>query len=300
MAGSAAARESLDSYLQWLLIEKGRALATLEAYQRDVVHYLDWCAQVDIDAFSAREKTLEKYLAEQRGHGSSPATVNRALSAIKGWYGFLLDDGIILADPAQSVTSHGRRKGLPKPITEEAVSRFLDIAPEDDLDYRDQAIFEFLYSTGCRVSELVSCDISDVDFDEELIRLTGKGSKQRLVPLGRHVVRALQSYLPIRVRLLKPDQYALFVNSRGGRLTRQGIDLLIYRRALRSGVDASSLSAHVFRHSCATHMLANGADIRVVQELLGHASISTTQVYTGVSIRTLRDTYTAAHPRAHS
>jgi integrase/recombinase XerD len=300
MAGSAVARESLDSYLQWLLIEKGRALATLEAYQRDVVHYLDWCALVDVDALSAREKILEKYLAEQRGHGASPATVNRTLSAIKGWYGFLLDDGVILTDPAQSVTSHGRRKGLPKPITEEAVSRFLDIALEDDLDYRDQAIFEFLYSTGCRVSELVSCDISDVDFDEELIRLTGKGSKQRLVPLGRHVVRALQRYLPIRGRLLKQDQHALFVNSRGGRLTRQGIDLLIHRRALRSGVDASSLSAHVFRHSCATHMLANGADIRVVQELLGHASISTTQVYTGVSIRTLRDTYTAAHPRAHS
>ena len=300
MAGSAAARESLDSYLQWLLIEKGRALTTLEAYQRDVVHYLDWCALGDLDAFSAREKVLEKYLAEQRGHGASPATVNRALSAIKGWYGFLLDDGVIVADPAQSVTSHGRRKGLPKPITEDAVSRFLDIAPEDDLDYRDQAIFEFLYSTGCRVSELVSCDVSDVDFDEELIRITGKGSKQRLVPLGRHFARALHSYLPIRGRLLKPDQHALFINSRGDRLTRQGVALLIHRRALRSGVDSSTLSAHVFRHSCATHMLANGADIRVVQELLGHTSISTTQVYTGVSMRTLRDTYTAAHPRAHT
>ena len=300
MADSVTARESLDSYLQWLLIEKGRALATLEAYQRDVVHYLDWCALLDTDAMSAPEKVLEKYLAEQRRRGASPATVNRALSAIKGWYGFLLDDGTLAVDPSQSVSSLGRRKGLPRPISEELVSRFLDVTLNDDLDHRDQAIFEFLYSTGCRVSELVNCNISDVDFDEEIIRLTGKGSKQRLVPLGRHLVAALQSYLPVRARLLSPDQHALFVNSRGRRLTRQGIDLLIHRRALLAGMETKSLSAHVFRHSCATHMLANGADIRVVQELLGHASISTTQVYTGVSIRTLRDTYAAAHPRAHS
>ena len=185
------------------------------------------------------------------------------------------------------------------------MERLLDARRVDEdpaLARRDQALLELLYGTGCRVSEAVGIQLQDIDFDEGLIRVTGKGSKQRLVPIGGVLVDALISYLAPegRPRLVSPSSRSfLFLNARGGPLTRQGVDLVIRQRALLAGVPREIVSAHVFRHSCATHMLEHGADIRVVQELLGHVSIATTQLYTSVSTSVLRSSYEAAHPRAH-
>jgi integrase/recombinase XerD len=178
-------------------------------------------------------------------------------------------------------------------LGEEQMLTLLDSLNGDrPVDLRDRALLELLYGTGARVSEVVGIGLEDLDFDEELILLTGKGSKQRLVPMGA-TLRGRGEF-PGAKKSTK-----LFLNSRGGPLTRQGVDLIINKRALIAGIDRSKISAHVFRHSCATHMLAHGADIRVVQELLGHASISTTQLYTAVSVTSLKREYQSAHPRAH-
>jgi integrase/recombinase XerD len=175
------------------------------------------------------------------------------------------------------------------------------MASTSPVDKRDKALLELLYGTGARVSEAIGVTLSNLDFDEKLILVTGKGSKQRLVPMGRALELALRDYLgPGGRSALNPRASTrLFVNVRGGNLSRQGVDLIIDRHALIAGIERSRISAHVFRHSCATHMLAHGADIRVVQELLGHSSIATTQLYTAVSMTSLQQEYESAHPRAH-
>jgi integrase/recombinase XerD len=198
----------------------------------------------------------------------------------------------------------GRRgRSLPKPLDEEEITALLDSIPDaTPSDLRDRALLELLYGTGARVSEVVGIDLGDLDFDEQLILVTGKGSKQRLVPMGTALTTALRDYLEPRGRGSFPDarkDARLFLNARGGALSRQGVDLIIDKRAMPVGIERSRISAHVFRHSCATHMLAHGADIRVVQELLGHVSISTTQIYTAVAVTSLKREYHNAHPRAH-
>jgi site-specific recombinase XerD len=229
--------------------------------------------------------------------------VARAVAAVRGWFAYLYDEGHVPLDPGARLKGGRRGRTLPKPLAEEEVVALLDSVPATSaIDLRDRALLEILYGTGARVSEVAGVELSDLDFDEELILLTGKGSKQRLVPIGSTLKAALLAYLgPGGRSTLAASKRSpkLFLNARAGALTRQGIDLVIHKRALAVGIDRSRISAHVFRHSCATHMLAHGADIRVVQELLGHASIATTQLYTAVSVTTLQREYHHAHPRAH-
>lgn len=292
-------------YLRWLVIEKGRSPATIEAYGRDLAVFSDWLSASGLTFEVLTTNELETYLSTLRAGQLSPASVNRALAAIRGLFAFLYDEGEIAQNPASAVAVTRRRRSLPKPISEDLMERLLDARRVDEdpaLARRDQALLELLYGTGCRVSEAVGIQLQDIDFDEGLIRVTGKGSKQRLVPIGGVLVDALISYLAPegRPRLVSPSSRSfLFLNARGGPLTRQGVDLVIRQRALLAGVPREIVSAHVFRHSCATHMLEHGADIRVVQELLGHVSIATTQLYTSVSTSVLRSSYEAAHPRAH-
>ena len=291
----------VGEYVQWLTVEKGRSRATIEAYRRDIGAFLAWWgSERAVSAVTSAD--LETYLNGLRDTRAA-SSVARALSSLRGWWGFLLEEGHLRADPSAVVTPTRRGRTLPKPLPEETMMRLLDTLPrETPVDLRDRALLELLYATGARVSEVVGLEIQDLDFDEELIRVTGKGSKQRLVPMGRSLQAALRDYLGPggRGEFPRPRAHAhVFVNVRGGPLSRQGIDLVISARALGAQIDRSTISAHVFRHSCATHMLAHGADIRVVQELLGHASISTTQIYTAVSITSLQRAYSNAHPRAH-
>ena len=291
----------VSEYVQWLTVEKGRRRATIEAYERDIRAFLAWWGS-DRPLATVTGADLEAYLNELRDTRAA-SSVARALSSLRGWWGFLIEEGQLSVDPSAYVTPSRRGRTLPKPLPEETVAHLLDTLPhETPVDLRDRALLELLYGTGARVSEVVGLEIQDLDFDEELIRVTGKGSKQRLVPMGRTLKSTLREYLGPggRSEFPRPRAHAhVFVNVRGGPLSRQGIDLIISRRALTANIDRSTISAHVFRHSCATHMLAHGADIRVVQELLGHASISTTQIYTAVSITSMQRAYSNAHPRAH-
>ena len=288
-------------YRQWLLIEKGRAPATVEAYESDLACFFKWWGAKPIRNIS--EADLTSFLAHERRDGLSSASLARRTASLRGFLSFLATEGILAHDPSLTLGGGRRARHLPKPIPEADVLHLLDSIDGDEAaSLRDRAILELLYGTGARVSEATGVSLGDIDFDEELILLTGKGSKQRLVPVGRSLRQALRAYLGVggRPSLVRPQKSSdrLFLNARGGPLTRQGIDLIIGKRALEAGIESQGLSAHSFRHSCATHMLAHGADIRVVQELLGHASIATTQVYTAVSVDSLRSDYLNAHPRA--
>ncbi len=295
--------EALEEYLQWMTIEKGRSRATIEAYRRDLTALGDWLAQRSLALAAVREEDLEHYFNQLRDGHRSLNTVARTMASVRGYFSFIVEDGELSIDPSARLRGGRRGRTLPKPLSEAEVLTLLDSIPADTaVDLRDRALLELLYGTGARVSEVVGLTLSDLDFDEELILLMGKGSKQRLVPIGRALKAALQEYLSPGGRsalLATKKSNSVFLNSRSGPLSRQGIDLIVHKRALTVGIERSKISAHVFRHSCATHMLAHGADIRVVQELLGHASIATTQLYTAVSVSTLQREYLNAHPRAH-
>ena len=293
----------LAEYLQWLTIEKGRSRATTEAYRRDLTKLLAWMKVEERDLDQLSEHDLERYCNQLRRAKCAETTIARSVASIRGWFAYLVVEGHLGADPSARLRGGRRGRTLPKPLAEDEVAALLDSIPRaTPIDRRDRALLELLYGTGARVSEVVGIDLGDLDFDEELILVTGKGSKQRLVPMGSSLKAALRDYLGADGRGAFPDarkDARLFLNARGGALSRQGVDLIIDKRALPVGIERSRISAHVFRHSCATHMLAHGADIRVVQELLGHVSISTTQIYTAVAVTSLKREYQNAHPRAH-
>jgi integrase/recombinase XerD len=294
-----------EEYLSWLAVARGRAPSTIAAYRRDLAGWSDYLSSRGRSLEGARTADVETYLSNVQRADRATSTVARLASSLRGLYGFLLDEGIVEIDPTALVAARHAATRLPLVLSEADVASLL-ASPVTDaaIDVRDRAILELLYGTGVRVSELVGLDLGDVDFDEELVRVTGKGSKQRLVPLGRGARDALVAWLEggarrsiIQAAHRPPDARAIFCNLRGRRLTRQGVDLLVRRHARRARLPAAT-SAHTLRHSCATHMLAHGADVRVIQELLGHASVATTQRYTKVSIAHLEAAYRAAHPRA--
>ncbi|MHB1584929.1 MAG: site-specific tyrosine recombinase XerD [Acidimicrobiales bacterium] len=301
-----------EEYLSWLAVERGRAANTLAAYRRDLAAYEADLGERGRAAAEAGPEDVEAFLARRRRQGHRPASVARAASVLRGLHRFLLDEGSATADPTADLDGMRAVRRLPKAIGEDEVARLLDsVAGDTPLARRDRALLELLYATGARVSEAVGLDLADLaylvapDDGVGLVRLYGKGSKERLVPLGRTAAGALAGWLGAggRPELVPPrwrrrsDAEAVFLNARGGRLTRQGAFEVLRRYAVGLGL-AERVSPHVLRHSCATHMLAHGADIRVVQELLGHVSIATTQLYTKVSADHLRTAYEAAHPRA--
>jgi integrase/recombinase XerD len=260
--------------------------------------------EVDLGAVS--EATIESYIADLRGAGLAPETVKRSVVVVRSLYRFLVEEGRLASDPGADVAVPPVPSGLPKALDEDEVTMLLDaVVGDEPVHRRDRAILEVLYGTGVRISELVGLSLGAVDLESRLLRAFGKGSKERVVPIGRPAARALGAWLsPSGRGAVAPSQWkrrgdaeAVFLNLRGGRLTRQGAWLVVkgYGDAVGLG---EKLSPHVLRHSCATHMLDHGADIRSVQTLLGHASISTTQIYTKVSTDRLFATYRAAHPRA--
>lgn len=297
---------AVEEWLTWLATEKGRAPATLAAYRREIRRWWRWLRSRDLDLGDVQEPDVEAYVGHLRDTGLAPATVARAVVAVRSLHRFLAVEGHTATDPGALVEAPRVPAGLPKALTEEEVAALLGAVEGDDpIARRDRAILEVLYATGLRISELVGLRLSDLDLESGLLRAFGKGSRERMVPVGTHATAALVTWLgPGGRPALAPERWArrddadaVFLNRRGGRLTRQGAWLVVKRWATAAGL-AHKLSPHVLRHSCATHMLERGADIRAVQEMLGHASISTTQVYTRVSTERLLAAYRAAHPRA--
>lgn len=297
----------VEGWLSYLSAERGRAPSTLAAYRRDAWRWWRWLQEQDQGLLAADEAAIEAYVGGLRASELAPSTVKRSVVAVRSLYRFLAEEGQIPADPGADVATPQVPLGLPKGLNETEVASLLDAVVGDDaVARRDRAALEVLYGTGVRISELVGLSQGDVDLDSWLVRVWGKGGKERVVPLGQHAEAALVRWLAPEGRgQLEPgmwrrrgDAEAVFLNQRGGRLTRQGAWLVIKGYGDQVGL-GERMSPHVLRHSCATHMLDHGADIRAVQELLGHASIRTTQVYTKISTERLFAAYRAAHPRAH-
>jgi integrase/recombinase XerD len=296
------------SYLDHLSVERGVAANTLASYRRDLNRYLGYLAArgttsvADIDA-----ACISGFLAYLReGDDEHPAlsatSAARAVVAVRGLHRFALRDGLVEVDVSRAVKPPTPPRRLPKAISTDDVERLLDAAgyAGTPLAVRDRALLELLYGTGARISEAVGLAVDDLDLTDRTVLLTGKGSKQRRVPLGSYAARALEAYL-VQVRpglvLAGRGTPMLFLNARGGPLSRQSAWLVLRAAAERAGL-AAGISPHTLRHSFATHLMDGGADVRVVQELLGHSSVTTTQIYTLVTVDKLREVYATAHPRA--
>ncbi len=310
-AAPTALERAVERYVRHVALERGRSPHTVSAYRRDLGRYTDFLARLGVDEPAAiAEKHVSAFVVEVREpadgtQGVSASSAARMLSSVRGWHRFLAEEGLALRDVAAEQRPPKQPKRLPKAITIDEVERLLDACAGDEpLQLRDRALLELLYATGARVSEVVDLNVDDLLGDDghtaEQVRLFGKGRKQRIVPLGRFAREALDAYL-VRARpVLSPrgrSTPALFLGARGARLSRQSVWLVIRDAAARASLTAA-LSPHTLRHSFATRLLEGGADVRVVQELLGHASVATTQLYTLVTADAVREAWATAHPRA--
>lgn len=296
---------ALDDFLTHIQYERGLSTNTSEAYRRDLKAWGTYCSRIGVEPLRATSVEVSGYLERLRAGDESrralaPSSVARTLVSLRGFYRFGTREGLTNDDPTLKIGTPARTRSLPKALREDEVDLLLGAPGDDLLGWRDRAILASLYGSGMRISELVMLDIDDVDEDSGTVLIrSGKGSKSRIVPLGQ-AVQAIQAYgTRSRPTLAARGDGApaLFLNARGKRLTRQGCWKVLKDQAAKVSLE-DKVSPHTLRHSCATHMLDHGADIRVVQELLGHASLATTQVYTLVTDRRLREVYLAAHPRA--
>ena len=297
--------DHVDEYLFSLSVVRGRSDNTVKSYRRDLTLFFGFLEKNKLNYLNLGLRDLNLFF-EAISTSHSKASQARIISGVKGFYAFLYQSDIIASSPFSGITSVAVPLRLPKSLTKLEVEQLLgSISCSSPVDLRDLAILELLYGTGMRISELVNLSMVDLYLEEQLVVVTGKGSKQRLLPLGRYAYQAIMNWIGPdgRMKILgrskrsRDSLDAVFLNLRGTRLTRQGAWLVLKDRSSRAGL-ANKFSPHVLRHSCATHMLDNGADLRIVQELLGHASVATTQIYTKVSNERIRSVYFSAHPRA--
>jgi integrase/recombinase XerD len=286
----------IEEYLIALRVERGLSANTIAAYQRDLGQYQDY-----LDGRPVTTEEIAGFISELRRKGLVDSTVARKIASIRGLHRFLVQEEMWQTDPTALVDSPRRPDPFPKALTVDQAIALVE-APDtrEAAGRRDRALLEFLYGTGARVSETVGVDLGHLDLDERVVRVTGKGAKQRLVPLGSKAVQAIAEWLPDRLTLVRRDVAGdpLFINLRGGRLSRQGVFDIVKKHAVSTDIPREKVSPHVLRHSAATHMVEAGADLRTVQEMLGHATISTTQVYTRVSPAHVMEIYVEAHPRS--
>ena len=298
---TATLRFQIDRFGDYLTLEQGTSPLTLEAYRRDVARLVDYVrvkgATSPIDITS---RVLRDFVYHLKDLGLAPSSIRRNISAVRTYFRFLLSDGVVTRDPSERLETPRRWRTLPDVLTVPEISRLLAAPTLDDpLAFRDRAMLEIAYGAGLRVSEWISIGVRDVLFEEKLVRVFGKGSKERLVPIGRSAIGAVATYVrELRPRLEKgAGKGVLFLNARGEPLSRMGAWKILRRYVERAGIE-KSVSPHTLRHSFATHLLEGGADLRAVQEMLGHADISTTQIYTHVDREYLRQVHKQYHPRA--
>ena len=304
--------DDVARFLDHLTVERGAAANTVSSYRRDLERYADYLRSRGIAALSeVTEPDVRDFLVDLRrgdeAHGRAAladSSIARTLVATRGFHKFAAAEGIVDVDVAHAVSPPRPARRLPKSLPVDEVLAILESAgaADDPRALRDRALLELLYSCGARISEAISLDVDDIDTDLRAVRLHGKGGKERLVPLGGPAIEAIDAYLvrgrpALAVKAARTADPGLFLNVRGGRLSRQSAWQVLVTAAERAGLD-KAVSPHTLRHSFATHLLDGGADVRVVQELLGHASVTTTQVYTLVTVNTMREVYATAHPRA--
>ncbi len=296
----------LQEFLNWLQNEKTCSANTITAYRKDLEQFGAFLEQEQLSVETITYRELRFYMASlQRNQELKKTTLSRKTAALKSFFKFLNRDGLIEHNPADLLSAPKKEKHLPSVITEIDMIAFLDdhLSGESPDKLRDKAIFELLYSSGLRVSELVDIDVKDIQKQKGILRIIGKGSKERIVPVGEQAQYAIERYLESGRGLLLKNaktedaEHALFLNQQGGRLTVRGVQYIL-DQYVKKGALKYKVSPHAFRHTFATHLLDNGADLRVIQELLGHESLSTTQVYTEVSRSHLQQIYMKSHPRA--
>ncbi|UMZ73926.1 site-specific tyrosine recombinase XerD [Natranaerofaba carboxydovora] len=291
----------VDEFIHYLSVEKGLAENTLSSYRRDLLSFINFLESKNISKLTQISRSeLGDYLFLLKTKGRAPSTISRNLASIRTFCQFLISEDIINFDPSSELESPKQEKKLPDVLTFDEVERLLS-QPDTSCNrgLRDRAMLEMLYATGIRVSELIDLDRTHADIKNGYILCKGKGDKERIIPLGSYAVNFLEKYLDTaRANLIKDQaETALFLNHHGRRLTRQGFWKIIKKYAIKAGI-TKTITPHTLRHSFATHLIENGADLRSVQEMLGHADISTTQVYTQITKKRLKSIYSKAHPRA--
>lgn len=308
MTNDTALSDEMEAFLVWMRVERGRAANTLAAYRRDLTHFAAWLEAEGLSTVSLAPSDVDDYVDSCRAAGEAVATTARRMAALRMFFSYAVVEDIRPDNPTALVDGVRVPTGVPKPLSEEDVAKLLAAVTGDDATARrDRAMLEFLYATGARISEMCGLNLDDLDMRGRLVRLFGKGSKERVVPFGRQALSTLEEYLARDGReLLVPyswsksdDREAVFLTNRGRRMNRQKAWDVVKRAGAAVGL-SDDLSPHSLRHSCATHMLEHGADLRIVQEMLGHSSISTTQIYTKVSQERLFEVYKTHHPRARS
>jgi tyrosine recombinase XerC len=292
----------MQRYVEYLQTVRGLAEASVRAYRNDLRSFIEFCIENNVvDPPAVNNSLIRRWVRQLTEQGLAATSVNRRLSALKGFFSFLENEGLTASNPAAAVRSVRTPKRLPETLFEREMEQLLDFPADDFPTLRTRVLLELLYSTGARISELCGANVDDLVFRKRAILVHGKGKKDRYVFLGTNAFALLREYLPYRHAFLSRrglvDQKALLVNLRGGRLTPRGAAQIVGKRVADAGL-AKYLTPHGFRHSFATHLLNHGADIRIVQEMLGHSSLSTTQVYTHVGMDRLRRIYKDAHPHA--
>ncbi|KKB36435.1 site-specific tyrosine recombinase XerD [Bacillus thermotolerans] len=296
-------KERLEDFVHYMVVEKGLSKNTISAYKRDLTHYLLFLNKVEqVDSLQDVTRThIVQFLGHLKGEGKSSKTIARHVASVRAFHQFLLRDKAVDQDPSVHIEPPKMEKTLPKVLSLTEVEALLE-APDASTPFglRDQAMLELLYATGMRVSEMTSLDLDDVHLTMGFVRCTGKGNKERIIPIGKTAIQVIESYLNTGRPRLKSKKYpeeALFLNHHGKRLSRQGFWKILKALAKKANIE-KELTPHTLRHSFATHLLENGADLRAVQEMLGHADISTTQIYTHVTKTRMKDVYSQFHPRA--
>ena len=288
----------LERFAAHLIHERRCSPHTLAAYSRDLAQFVSALRLQHLTAFEA--VTLDhvrRFAAQRHRQGADPRSIARSLSAVRSFYAFLIREGVATANPADGVRAPQAEKRLPRTLDADLVGRLLEIAAEDPVALRDRALLEMLYSSGLRLAELCALDLGDLDLADATVRVTGKGSKTRIVPVGRFARAVTERWLGVRGQFAQADTLALFVGTRGSRISPRVVQQRLDHWAKVQGI-GFKLHPHMLRHSFASHLLESSGDLRAVQELLGHANISTTQVYTHLDFQHLAKTYDAAHPRA--
>ena len=292
------ASEHLHTYLNYLRDIKHYSPATLDGYQRDIEGFLNYLSEQEVsDITQTSIHYVRSYLATRHRQGLTGTSMQRALSSLRGFYKYLIKQNLLVANPATDVRAPKDAKILPKVLDVDQVDQLLSYTATNPLDIRDHTIMELMYSSGLRLSELVNVNLQDLDLRAAQLKVTGKGNKTRYVPIGQQARAALTTWLGLRAGLAQAKEQAVFINNRGTRLSQRSVQKRMREQAQRSQLNVH-VHPHMLRHSFASHLLESSGDLRAVQELLGHANISTTQVYTQLDFQHLAKVYDRAHPRA--